>query len=376
MAYLDVTGLPLTGSDEQFSPAFSIALGKERGLSVLSDDGMLPTALVDAVRGTGRFRGEVVLNGKRIDPLPVKKRSVAVLGDVPGVIPGRTVRENLDLALKNSKRPASTSDEVFLVDQLLSEGTLAGLSDTKCGLLGDVARTLVAALRLLIDGCDLLIIQRLPVPGFRSNGSAVWEPGFHLDALLELKNILREFRTTWISTLTDSGCVHVLSDRLAIFSSGMLVQEGSLRECLNVPSSRLVADFLAFPRMNYMRARIESDGPFVLLRRGRYGFSVSEYIKRQLSTREGEEVVLGIHPSDLNLRPYEAGDPTVLNLARITRVDSVPGGLVIRLDAEGAEWLALAEHGRTLYTGQLVELRPDPDHVYLFHPHNGSNILD
>jgi len=376
MAYLDVTGLPLTGLDDQFGPAFSFSLERERGLSVLSDDGMLPSALVHAILGTGYFNGEVILNSRKIDPLPPKKRAVAVLGDVPGVIPGRTVRENIELAMKKSRAPVSLSEEVFLIDQMLSEGSLDGLADVKAKSLDHTGRTMLAALRLLIGGCDLMIIKRLPVPAFRSNGEPIWEPGFQLDALLELKNVLRDFRATWISTLTDSGCVHVLSDRVAIFSRNALIQEGSLRECLNAPANRLVADFLSFPRMNYKRIRIEYDGPFVMLRGGRYGFRVSEYIKRQLKSHEGEDVVIGIRPDDLNIRPYEIGDPTILNLARVTRVDSVPGGLVVRLDVEGDEWLALAGQNRTLYTGQLVELRPDPDRIYLFNPTNDSNILD
>src|SRR3990172_103988 len=99
MAYLDVTGLPLTGLDDQFGPAFSLSLERERGLSVLSDDGMLPSALVHAILGTGYFNGEVILNSRKIDPLPPKKRAVAMLGDVPGVIPGKTVRENIELAM-------------------------------------------------------------------------------------------------------------------------------------------------------------------------------------------------------------------------------------------------------------------------------------
>jgi ABC-type sugar transport system ATPase subunit len=170
--------------------------------------------------------------------------------------------------------------------------------------------------------------------------------------------------------------VKIFSDRVAIFSQGSLMQEGSLRECMNSPASRLVADFVSFPGMNYRIMKIQRDGPYVMLRSGRYGFTVSEYIKRHLTIREGEDVIVGINPEDVRIRAYETGNPAVMNLARVTSLDHVPGGLLVHVDADGMEWIAMTETGRLLYTGQLVELRPDPDKIHLFHPVNGLSILD
>jgi len=375
MAYLEITGLPLKQPMGEFGLTVNLELERLRGLSVLSDDGELPRVLADAITGRADFSGEIVLNGRRIDPMPARKRPVRVLGDVPGVIPGRTVRENLELALK--RRALEVGDEVFLVEQELQTGMLAGLGNMRAESLDPAASTILAAARILLVGFDLLLIQKLPVPCIRSrHDDDSWKPGMLLDALLELKDLLRRHRATWISLLTDPACVHVLSDRVAVFAQGGIIQEGSLRECMNAPASRLVADFLAFPRMNYRTVRVERDGPFVLLRSGRYGFNVSEYVKRHLTSREGDSVILGIRPEDLRVRAYETGDPTVINLAKITRVDAIPGALVVRLDVEGDEWLAMVEPGRSVFTGQLVELRPDPDKIHLFHPINGASLLD
>jgi multiple sugar transport system ATP-binding protein len=359
----------------EFGLTVNLELERLRGLSVLSDDGELPRVLADAITGRADFSGEIMLNGRRIDPMPARKRPVRVLGDVPGVIPGRTVRENLELALK--KRALEVGDEVFLVEQELQTGMLAGLGNMRAESLDPAASTILAAARILLVGCDLLLIQKLPVPPLRTRlEDDSWKPGMLLDALLELKDLLRRHRATWVSLLTDPACVHVLSDRVAVFAQGSIIQEGSLRECMNAPASRLVADFLAFPRMNYRTVRVERDGPFVLLRSGRYGFNVSEYVKRHLSSREGDSVVLGIRPEDLRVSAYETGDPTVINLAKVTRVDAIPGALIVRLDVEGDEWLAMVEPGRSVFTGQLVELRPDPDKIHLFHPINGASLLD
>jgi len=375
MAYLEITGIPLREPGEEFGPTVNIELEKLRGLTVLSDNGEVAESIARAVLGHGAFTGEIILNSMRIDPIAPRKRPVGVLGGVPGVIPSRTVKENLDLALKG--RELSVAEEVFLVDQEFTEGPLAGLQDVKGVDLDDYSRSILAATRLLMAGCDLMLIRKLPVPGFGEMEAGVsWNPGLQMDALLELKNLLRRFRATWINFLTDPVCVHVLSDRVVVFSDGNLVQDGPLRECLNVPASRLVADFLSFPRMNYKTVQVERDGPYVLLRAGRYAFSASEYIKRYIGSREGQSVVMGVRPEDLGLRAYETGDPTVMNLGKVTRVDSFPGSLIVRLDAEGDEWISMVEPGRTVFTGQLVEFRPDPDRIHIFHPLNGANLLD
>ncbi len=373
MAYLEITGLPMRGSGDGFDPAVNLSLEQGRGLSVLSDNGVLPRALSDALIGTGPFIGEIYLNGVRIDPIHPRKRSIRVLGKTSGIIPHATVRENMELALRG--RAMTEGEAVMMVERELSEGALAGMADARAGSLDSSRRTILAATRALFAGCDLLLITSLPVPGGR-NEVRSWRPGSQLDALLDLKGLLRRLRATWISLLSDSSAVHVLSDRIAIFSGGTLTQEGGLRECISAPSSRLVADFLAFPRMNYRTVRVERDGPFIMMRSGRYGFHVSEFLKRAAASREGEEVVFGIRAEDLGLRPYEKGDPTVLNLAKVRRVDVMPGALIVYLDMEGDEWVALTEPDRPFFTGQLVELRPDPDKVHLFHAAHGSSLLD
>jgi multiple sugar transport system ATP-binding protein len=373
MAYLEINGLPMRGSTEGFEPTVSLSLEKGRGLSVLSDDGRLSRSLVDVLMGRERFLGEIYLNGMRIDPMPPRKRAIRILGDTSGIIPSRTVQENLEIALR--KRAVSEGEAAMLVERELTEGALAGLAESSAGSLDSSARTILAATRALFMGCDLLLITSLPVPGGRDE-IRCFNPGAQLDTLLALKSLLRRLRATWVSLLPDSGCAHILSDRIAVFASGLLVQEGGLRECINAPSSRMIADLLTFPRMNYRTMLVERDGPFVMLRSGRYGFRVSEYIKRAVIPREGEEVVLGIRPEDSGFRPYETGDPTVMNLAKVTGVDALPANLVVRLDLEGDEWVSLVEPNRAVFSGQLIELRPDPDRIHLFHPAHGSSLLD
>jgi ABC-type sugar transport system ATPase subunit len=374
MAYLEITGLPLRASEDDFGPTVNLALDKGRGLSLLSSDGFLPGAVADALTGYGRFSGEIFLNNMRIDPMPVRNRSVRILGDSSGIFPRLTVKENLELALKD--RAVTDTESIFMVDRELTESLLAGMDKVKAGTLDAYGRTILAAARALLTGCDLLVITALPVPGPDNTGDLNWHPGLQIDALLDLKNMLRRHNATWVSVLTDPACVHILSDRVAIFSGGNLVQEGSLRECLNAPRSRMVADFLAFPKMNYKTMRVEFDGPFLILRSGRYGFRVSEFAKRHLAVKQGDEIILGLRSEHIGVRAYETGDPTVINLAKVIRVDFIPGMQIVRLDLEGEEWTALTDMNRYITTGQLMELRPDPDKLHLFHPAHGNSLLD
>ena len=375
MAYFEITGIPLRPREPEFSPTVSLLLEKGRGLTLISDDGELPRELIESLTGYGRFVGEIFLNGMSIDPVPARRRPIKVLGNTPGIIPGKTVIQNFEDALR--LRNLSEGESAMLIERELSEGPLSGFADVRAGTLDSAGKSILAATRYLMSGCDLLLIANLPVGRSKSKSETNgWRPGFQLDALLGLKNLLRRFRATWISTLSDPICVQILSDNIAIFADGNLVQEGSLRECMNAPSSRTVADFLAFPKMNYLKVTVGRDGPFITLQSGRYVFHVSDFIKRQITHRVGEEIIMGVRPEDLGIRAYQTGDPTVLNLARVLMVDDFPGMQLVRLDLEGMEWIAIVETVRAAYTGQLVELRPDPDRIHLFHSLNSTSLLD
>ncbi len=373
MAYLEITGLPMKGPINGFEPTVNLSMEKGRGLTVLSSDGRLSMAVVDALVGKGTFLGEIYLNGMRIDQVHPRNRKIRLLGDIPGIIPTKTIRENMEYALL--AQIVTEGEVAMLVERELTEGPLAGLGESRASMLDSGGCTILAATRALFSGCDLLLVPNLPVPGGRRE-KKTYNPGIQLDTLLDLKSLFRRLKATWISLLVDPMAVHILSDRVAVFSGGSLVQEGGLRECINAPASRMVADFLSFPRINYRQVTVERDGPYLMLRSGRYGFHVSEYIKRALNAREGDKVILGVRPEDLGIRPFETGDPTVLNLAKVMGVDVLPSNLVVRLDLEGDQWFAMIEPNRPFHTGQLVELRPDPDRIHLFHPLHGVNLLD
>lgn len=374
MAYFEITGVPLRPADPGFSPTVNLLLEKGRGLSIISDDGEIPSAIIRALTRRSNFVGEIFLNSRRIDPVPVRSRPIKVIGNGPGYNPNRTIRQNFESILSGTS--FTDGEAIMLIERELSQGPLAGFGDEPSKSLDSNGRTILAATCALMSGCELLIISGLPVMNGKKEKFVTWRPGYQLDGLLDLKNLLKRFRATWISTLTDAACVQVLSDHLAIFSGGNLIQEGSLRECMNAPNSRLVADYLAFPKMNYRKCRVERDGPFFILHSGRFGFRVSDFIKRQLAHREGDELIMGVRPEDLNIRGYQTGDPTVLNLARVLRVDTLPGIQLAWLDVEGQDWVAICDPIQAVFSGQLIELRPDPERIHIFHPINNTSLLD
>ena len=61
---------------------------------------------------------------------------------------------------------------------------------------------------------------------------------------VELKQIQREVGITFVFVTHDQGEALSMSDRVAVFDSGRLVQVGSPSEIYEQPSSRFVADFV------------------------------------------------------------------------------------------------------------------------------------
>jgi len=155
------------------------------------------------------------------------------------------------------------------------------------------------------------------------------EPLSNLDAKLrvetrvELKRLQRSLGVTAIYVTHDQEEAMSLSDRMAIFMDGRIVQIGMPEEVFSRPANVQVAGFLGNPPMNLIPAAI-SDG---LATFGGVTFGVP-----QLAGLGRREVTLGIRASEVELA--DEGLPAVVALCEVLGeemiVDLEIGGVSLR----------------------------------------------
>ena len=221
--------------------------------------------------------GTVRMNGKDITALEPGARDVAMVFQSYALYPHMTVRENIAFPLKMIGQPTEQA-----VREAATRVRIEHLLERKPGQLSGGQQQRVALARAIVRKPALFLLD---------------EPLSNLDAKLrietrvELKRLQRALNVTAVYVTHDQEEALSLSDRLAVFMDGRIVQVGTPEEVFSRPATVDVAGFLGNPPMNLLPARLTD------------GRAVIEGVSLDLpSLRLGErDVTLGIRPSGVRL---------------------------------------------------------------------------
>jgi len=196
-------------------------------------NGLNPVARGQVTISDGDWRADVV-GAPSADLLRIRRECVAMVFQQFGLLPWRTVRDNVGLGLElggmaKAARRAKVDEQLAMVglsdwgDRMVAE--LSGGMQQRVGLARAFATD---APILLMDepfsALDPLIRARLQ------------------DELIELQGTLRR---TIIFVSHDLDEAFKLGDRIAIMEGGRIVQTGTPREIFKAPADDYVADFVA-----------------------------------------------------------------------------------------------------------------------------------
>jgi len=127
-------------------------------VSLLGRNGVGRSTTVKAIMGEVRPQGSIKFKGCNIAGLPSYRISHLGLGYVPenrDIFPGLTVRQNLILGIKNTRRPGKW----HLEDMLQMFPNLAARSDTAAGVLSSGEKQMLTICRTLMGDPELVMID-------------------------------------------------------------------------------------------------------------------------------------------------------------------------------------------------------------------------
>jgi glycine betaine/proline transport system ATP-binding protein len=164
----------------------------------------------------------------------VRRECVSMVFQQFGLLPWRTVRDNVALALELSDVPKK--ERLERVDAQLALVGLADWADRKVGELSGGMQQRVGLARAFVTEAPILLMD---------------EPFSALDPLIrtrlqdELLDLQRDLKRTIIFVSHDLDEAFKLGGRIAIMEGGRIVQIGTPREIFSNPASEYVADFVA-----------------------------------------------------------------------------------------------------------------------------------
>ena len=181
-------------------------------LAILGTTGSGKTVLMESIAGAYPIDGgEILLDGKNVDDLPIQQRHLGILYQDYALFPHMTVYDNIAYGLKHAHPRRHDVDEY--VNEMLAMFGIEQLANRYPGVIsgGESQRTALA--RALVMRPDILILDE---------PFSALDPTTKLQMYEMLRSVHRAFGCTIVFVTHDFYEAQTLADRVGIILDGQL----------------------------------------------------------------------------------------------------------------------------------------------------------
>jgi iron(III) transport system ATP-binding protein len=211
---------------------FSIAEGEM--FTLLGPSGCGKTTLLRLIAGFyAADGGDIRFGDERVNDVPAHARGIGMVFQNYALWPHMSVFDNVAYGLRLRRTPGAQIRE--RVEGVLANVRLAGLGERFPGQLSGGQQQRVALARALVLNPKILLLD---------------EPLSNLDAKIrvqvraEIRKLHKSLGITTIYVTHDQEEALTLSDRIAVFNQGKVLQVGAPKALYERPANRFVADFI------------------------------------------------------------------------------------------------------------------------------------
>src|SRR5687767_4096281 len=231
-----ITVRNLTKRFGQMAAVADVTLAIEEGelFTLLGPSGCGKTTLLRLIAGFyNADQGEIRFDERLMNQVPAHERGIGMVFQNYALWPHMTVYENAAYGLKLRKIPRAEIAERIRV--VLENVKLTELEHRYPGQLSGGQQQRVALARALVLNPDILLLD---------------EPLSNLDAKIrvqvraEIRKLQQQLGITTIYVTHDQEEALAMSDRIAVFNQGRVLQIGPPKELYERSASRFVADFI------------------------------------------------------------------------------------------------------------------------------------
>ncbi len=199
-----------------------VNLDVEKGelLAIFGHSGAGKSTLLNILAGFIEHRGDVYLDGKLINKLPTEKRGVGYLHQEIFLFPNMTVFDNIAFGLKSQKMISNIKDKVHEIAKLVK---VDHLLDRYPKNLSGGEKQRVGLARTLVTNPKVLLLDE-PLSSLDVNVRSILQ--------YEIRQIHEKLGLTTIIVSHDIDEVLKLADRVALLSSGEIINIGNPKEIL------------------------------------------------------------------------------------------------------------------------------------------------
>lgn len=309
-------------------------------------------------------RGEIFINGKRINDIKPRYRNVSMVFQNYALYPHMTVKQNIGLPLRIQKVPGHEIRQ--RVEQVAGVLGLQHLLGRKPKQLSGGECQRVALGRAMVRKPDVFLLD---------------EPLSNLDAKLreemrrELLQLHARLGVTMIYVTHDQIEAMTMAEQMVVMKEGELQQVGKPFEVYHQPVNIFVAGFIGSPPMFFTKSSFSQKGDRYVLSLGKSSFTLPAYFHSVIKTKE---VIVGMRPEDIVLKKDKERKENWLSLNVITNSIQPTGHLVIiefvspEANCNGTALVSWRDN--KWKPGESASANIDMGNLYLFHPDTGERL--
>ena len=309
-------------------------------------------------------QGRIFVGDRVVNDVPPHARDTAIVFQNYALYPHMTAAENMGFGLKMRGVPKGDVErEVRRAAEVLG---ISYLLDRRPKSLSGGERQRIALGRALVRNPQVFLLD---------------EPLSNLDAQLrthmraELVRLHRRLESTFIYVTHDQVEAMTMATQIAVMNEGVIQQVGTPAEIYNQPRNLFVAGFIGSPAMNFIPLSLREADLGLTLVVGTFVVPVTGSQVGVLRPYTGRQVILGVRPEDMYVRPYVPEDIEPVSLrATVDVVELVGNEILVYLAIEDLALIARVDPRLSLEPGAVVDVVIDGNKCHCFDPGTGEAI--
>ncbi|TIO74747.1 MAG: ABC transporter ATP-binding protein [Mesorhizobium sp.] len=323
---------------------FSLSIRKGSFVTLLGPSGCGKTTILRSIAGLVDISsGQIMIDGRRVDDVPIYKRNIGLVFQSYALFPHKTVFDNVAFGLKYRNVPKP--EIARKVSQALDMVRLPGSEKKLPSQLSGGQQQRIALARAIVFQPQVLLLDE-PLSALDAN--------MREEMRVEIKKIQKETGITAIFVTHDQEEALSMSDRIVVMNAGAVEQIGAPEEVYETPATAFVADFLG--KANMLAGTVSrSDGALAITLAA--GQTIDVTSPRPLAP--GSKVTVVVRPQKLSVGATASANRLS---GRVVSTSYLGGSAIYEIDIGGETSIRANApiNGRIAREGEPIEVGFDP----------------
>ncbi|NLT84696.1 spermidine/putrescine ABC transporter ATP-binding protein [Leuconostoc sp. BM2] len=348
---IEFKSVSLAYGDTEILKGIDLSLEQGKFYTLLGPSGSGKTTILNLISGQlAATSGDILFENKRINDVPVEKRTVNTVFQDYALFPNMNVFENV--AFGPSIKKMSKTDIERQVHDMLKLVKLDQYADRDISELSGGQRQRVAIARALANDPKVLLLDE-PLSAL--------DYKLRKDMQYELREIQQRLGITFVFVTHDQEEALAMSDWIFVMNDGVIQQNGTPEDIYDEPINHFVADFIG--ESNIVDGIMKTD--YVV------HFVGKDFENVDAGMRPNERVEVVLRPEDLDLTTIENGKLIVTIDDQSFRGDYYE---ITAIDDDGNEWQVQATNSAQV--GERVGLTFDPEDIHIMRFNESEDDFD